>query len=178
MPVCWQQPWCYVNWPMAKNPKVLPVTPGSNPGVDLLSLSVSSFIIPCSSKDIGDRMLSFNPSTCAPDPLTSCPKVLKCFFIALGLLVATSMHENQVKKKKKAKSLYEVIIVEKCNICGDVLESFWCRGKIVLTTTSIISPCMIDNICRCQPFNCSHLCLHHWLAGSVGYIIIHLTYID
>lgn len=42
-----QQAWCHANWPMIKNPQILPVTPGLEAGIDLMALLVSSVIIPC-----------------------------------------------------------------------------------------------------------------------------------
>lgn len=51
-------------------------------------------------------------------------------------------------------------------ISVETLQSFQCRGKIVLTITATIKRCMTDNVCGAQSFNCSD-CLHHWLGGSV-----------
>ncbi|KAK4819171.1 hypothetical protein QYF61_025986 [Mycteria americana] len=42
---------------MIKNPKILPVTPGSEPGIDLLALPASSLIIPCNWKDRQEHYL-------------------------------------------------------------------------------------------------------------------------
>jgi len=42
---------------MIKEPKIPPVTPGSEPGVDLLALPVSSLVVPCNWKDGGEHYL-------------------------------------------------------------------------------------------------------------------------
>lgn len=49
-PICWQQAQCHVDQPMIKKPKILPMTPGSQPGTDLLVFPVSSLIISCNWK--------------------------------------------------------------------------------------------------------------------------------
>lgn len=78
-PICHQQAWGCVDTPMSQIPQILPVAPGLEAGIDLLSLPVSSLIIPC----------NWN-TACAPDPLSSLPKALQSLLIALGFLVATS----------------------------------------------------------------------------------------
>lgn len=60
------------------------MTPGLEPGIDLLFLPDSSLIISCNWKNREDI-------ACSPDPLVSYPKALKYLLNVPGLLVATSL---------------------------------------------------------------------------------------
>ena len=82
-PVCCQQAGCCVDRPMIKNPKILLVTSGSEPGIDLLTLPISSLIIPCNWKDSREHYLcswSLNQSSQGPE--VNCPWTSYCNFIA------------------------------------------------------------------------------------------------
>jgi len=61
---------------MVKKPKILLVTPGLEPGIDLPALPIPSLIIPCSWKDRGEHYLcsqSFNQSAQGPEVSFHCP---------------------------------------------------------------------------------------------------------
>jgi len=66
---------------MIKKPKILLVTPGSEPGIDLLALPVCSLIIPCNWKDRGEHYLcswSLNESSQGPEVSLDCPQSSCC----------------------------------------------------------------------------------------------------
>ena len=68
-----------------QNPKILPVTVGSETGIDLLSLPVSFLIVPCNCKDRGEHCLcseSINQSSQGPEVSPDCPWTSWCNFIA------------------------------------------------------------------------------------------------
>lgn len=81
-PICCQHAQCHVGQPVIKNPKILPVTPGSQLGTNLLVLPVSSLIISCNWKDSEHYFCSWslNLLSQVTEVSPDCPQAPCCNF--------------------------------------------------------------------------------------------------